>query len=229
MTTSINRRESMPAAKPISTKLDDEKDQCFGHATSFVCLFMMAGKFVCKAYEDLTDREWDQMMHRSGDWCHFIVGRDETGIATVGHASHSTVQDRSGFTLCAAEARALTDAEVVALSQEKLTMPIDLLAYLKDEFHGKPAHTNWSRRQLQTMFGQYAIDALIAQCVLVHSGEGWVALSHTQEGTIANALIEGLGIARSSAPNICPDFDCSGQSSLIIDPALKRSNTFRRR
>lgn len=171
-------------------------DPYFGEDTNFVCLFQMGSKFVCKSYLELSKQEWEVMMWQSGDWCHFIVNRDLAGRATVTHTDTSTIQNRGGFTLSKEEATGLTDAEIVAISKERIIQPNDLIAHLKEEYQ-KLGHSNWSKRTLVARFGIYAVDSLIAQAYLVKSKEGWVALSHTQAGTVANAL-GNLGMSAAS-------------------------------
>jgi hypothetical protein len=124
---------------------------------------------------------------------HFVVSRDGKGKATVSHHSSSDIQNLGGFVLSADKVKDLTDAEIVAISQEKTIQPDNLLAQLREEYRDKAA-SKWSRKSLEDQFGVFAVNTIIEQGYLVQSREGWVELSHTQPGTVANALAK-LGIS----------------------------------
>lgn len=208
-TTHQEGKNAMNSAKQIiEPSTTAQADPYFGEDTDFVCLFKTGGKFICKSYFELSEAEWEVMMWRSGDWCHFVVDRDEAGRVTVTHTDTSTVLNRDGFSLSKEEATGLTDAEIVAISQERTIQPNNLLAHLKEEYQ-KLGHSNWSKRTLVSKFGDHAVDSLIAQAYLVKAKEGWLALSHTQPGTVANAL-SNLGMNEKTISEVqqyFSDFD----------------------
>jgi len=164
-------------------------DYYFGDESGFICLFKSSGKYICKAYLDLSDAEFDTMMRKSGDWCHFVVNRDDAGNAIVVHTDCSTVTNLGGFALEASMAMLLDDAQIVALSQKGIIQSNNLSQFLKEEF-AVHKHSSWSRRQLVGLFGAQAVEALTAHGHLVYSSDGWVALAHVIKGTVQNQLIE---------------------------------------
>lgn len=176
--------------KTTKAKANTKVDWFFGRDTNFVCLFKLADRLISKPYDDLTAEEWAAAS--SGEWNHFVVYRNSKGKATVRHHSSSDIQNLGDFVLSAHQARGLTDAEIVAISQEQVIQPNNLLAQLKAEYLDKTT-CKWSRKSLEDQFGLFAINKLLEQGYLVQSREGWVALAHTQPGTVANTLSR-LGI-----------------------------------
>lgn len=189
----LTRKTTKAKTNPAWLK---HRDLVFGRNTDFVCLFKMESKFICKNHLDLSEEEWNTMMLECEEWIHFVVDRDSKGTAIVSHRSSSDIQNLGGFVLSADKAIGLTDAEIVAISQEKHIQPNNLLTHLKEDFQGHGI-SKWSKKSLEDHFGVFAVKNIIEQGYLVQSRKGWVALSHTQPGTVANKLLTlGVNVQR---------------------------------
>jgi len=210
---STKQQQLALAEQPRELSLN-EPDFFFGDA-NFIAAFKLAGQWRVKWFRNLDDDEYDAAIRESNIWRHFQVKRGP-GIAEVHYDSSAGVdpdyfenhpeveiekEDHPYVGRSAKDKKtlvkvfqgehvdAMTDIELVTLVDDLRIKRDNLLNFLKTDFK-QNGHTNWSKKELERIYGKEAILHWLGLGFIVRTGEGVIKLAHVQPGTAAHALMK---------------------------------------